>query len=801
MHVNMKINSSFFIFYLYRLNSSITDLEQKEIECNDLKERLQAVVSEFAKNETEITSPRNTRSDSNESTATIDKLNKRIESLENELTDMRTRDREREEQLAEAASKVKDNENYQNVDSELVHMLRMQLQEAQERLEESEQDCISNEERFDKRFSRLEAKLQAEKVELEEKVEEAQEIIKSLTMSQKDERVSPNRMSPRRTSSPSRTSFDSVVPLSPLPPDASIDEIGLKLAEREQQLMDLRRQLKKEVTAKSVLQEKYDDIVTKSAALMQRGEMLEDQSSYVNAAVVERLEQDLVGAKTEIDRLGNELEREQGNGKAIHEKLAAESLAKSELADKFKSLYKLAQKQQEELKTARAIQGPDGAHKVLSERNALIVKLQEELRKQVTEKNNLNKSVHTLNGDLATFQAQLAGKDQDVLKLTEQLKESESQNLMLKQVLQANVVQITALKQQLGGLEGMRDELRHLQAQIEKEKGAYTVEMQNKEDQLKELTNKLSNVQAELQSLEAKLREAEEASTQTENEFEKKVLDLETEMEEMQKKADRSDKEVKRLRNELKTSQSNFDDLELQSLQSRDDKKRLERTHMEQLELMGQRIQDLTTKLAASERKVRDLLNMEQKARLAKGGSSRASPVQAAMLENQLKEVELKLGNAQTKMDNQDKQSNNLQGKIVSVEQQVEARDAELTSSERSSPALLTRESTPSPLRESLSTSGAEPSDDTDSTSSQDDNVSGSGDSRQANRAKFLESKLGETERKLKEVTRKLVDITTRQLTDRKANQARRAAENKLRERCKRLEKEVEELNGKLVKV
>ncbi len=715
-----------------------------------------------------------------------DSLSQRIVELEQQLSDSRTRCSELEDHVAVRSREIqtlllkeKNQESKQTPETELVHTLRMQLQEAHERLQESEQDCISNEERFEKRYSRLEAKLSAEKAALEEKVEEAEATIKSLSLQQKEERMSPSRMN-----------FDSVMPLSPLPADASVDEIGQKLAEREQQLMELRRQLKKEVTAKSVLQEKFDDLAAKSA-----NSAAGDQS--IDSSAMQGLEKDLEAARQEIKRMTGELEKERASGKAIHEKLASESMAKSELADKFKSLYKLAQKQQEELKAARAAQTPEGAHKVLADRNAIIMKLQEELRKQVTEKNNLNKSVHTLSGDLATFQAQLVGKDQDVLKLKDQVKESDAQNARLKQVLQTNVSEVSTLKQQLVGSEGLKEELRQLQSQIEKQKGEYTVALRNKEDQLQTVTTKFSNAQAELKSLETKVREAEQASTRTENEFEKKLLSVETEKEDTQKKFDRSEKEVKRLRNELKTSQASYDELELQALQSREDVKRLERTNSEQTELMGQRIQDLTNKLAASERKVRDLQNMEQKARLARGGSSRGSPVQAALIENKLKEVESKLGDVENTMENQDKESNNLQGKIVSVEQQVEAREAEPVSSasDRSSP-LIPRDSTPSPRAES--STGGEPSDDTDSTSSQD---GGSTETNPALRAKLLESKLVETEGKLKEVTRKLVDVTTKQLEDRQANQTRRVSENKLKEQVKELEKQVQDLNQNLEKV
>ena len=773
---------------LCRLIATTTDLEEREKVCNDLQNRLQTTKAST-----------NDDSEMEKTSSMIDRLNERIGLLEQELSDSRTRCSELEDEVIAKSKDIhnlhqreKNQESKQTAETEIVHMLRMQLQEAHERLQESEQDCISNEERFGKRYSRMEAKLQAEKAALEERIEEAESTIKSLTSQPKEERVSP-----------SRGNFDSVVPLSPLPPDATVEEIGQKLAEREQQLMDLRRQLKKEVTSKSVLQEKFDDLIAKSSQMTLEGQ--QERQPDVDPSVLRGLETDLEAAKEDNKRLIAELEKERASGKTIHEKLAAESMAKSELADKFKSLYKLAQKQQEELKVARAAQTPDGAHRVLSERNAIIMKLQEELRKQVAEKNNLNKSVHTLSGDLATFQAQLAGKDSDVSKLKEQLQESESQNTRMKQVLQTNVSQITTLKQQLSGLEGMRDELRQLQAQIEKEKADYTIELQNKEDQLTVATDKLSSVQAELKSLETKLREAEQASTQAENNFEKRVLELETEAEEVQKKFDRSEKEVKRLRNELKTSQGSYDELELQEMQAREDIKRLERTNSEQMELMGQRIQDLTNKLAASERKVRDLQNMEQKARLVRGGSSRGSPVQAALIENKLKEVESKLGDVENTMETQDRESNNLQGKIVSVEQQVEAREAEPTSAEpsssegRSSP-LVIRDSSPSPRQESLTTSGAEPSDDTDSTSSQDNSVSDS-QTNPVYRAKFLESKLGETENKLKEVTRKLVDVTTKQLEDRKTNQTRRASENKLKEQVKELEKKVEELNHSLEKV
>ncbi|XP_072028427.1 LOW QUALITY PROTEIN: uncharacterized protein [Amphiura filiformis] len=654
-----------------RLSSSTTDLEQKEEECNDLQDKLQSLMSELTKANT------TDDSESEKASAMIDRLNQRIFEMERELDESKTKCTELEDHVAARSKDIQtlqQKENHQEpkqtAETELVHMLQMQLQEAHERLQESEQDCISNEERFEKRYSRLESKYQAERAVLEERLEEAETTIKSLSVQQNDERMSPSRMSP------SRMSFDSVVPLSPLPPDASVEEIGQKLAEREQQLMELRRQLKKEVTAKSVLQEKYDDMSARSVNVASA-----DQG--VDSTVVRGLEKDLEAARSEIKQITGELERER------------------------KRVEKLSMK-------------------------------------------NLP------------------------------LKAWLNQNLLINSKVYTN--------------------LHKSNRKSKKKKGHITVEMRNKEDQLKAVTSNLTSVQNERKSLDTKLRDAEKASTQTENEFEKKVLGLETENEEMQKKFDRSEKEMKRLKNELRTSQASYDELELQAIQSREDIKRLEKTNAEQMELMGQRIQDLTNKLAASERKVRDLQNMEQKARLNMGGSSRGSPVQAALIENKLKEVESKLGDVENSMDNQDKQSNNLQGKIVLVEQQVEAREAEPMSSasERSSP-LVTRESTPSPHGECISTSGAEPSDDTDSTSSQD---GGSTDTQTnpALRAKMLESKLTDTERKLKEVTRKLVDVTTKQLEDRKTNQMRRVSENKLKEQVKGLEKKVEELKRNLEK-
>ena len=746
------------------------ELQRRDEEFESMKAHFEEVVQDLATRE-------------NETRSSLKTEHERSESLEIELTDTWMKLRQ---------SGIK------GVNVDIVEGLSTKLDEARIRLEESENDCISNEERFEKRLSRMQSQHKLENSALQEKLQAAlQEAVEFRErLVEESDHV---KVTEAVSLKAERTDVNTSTVVDP------------RVEDLEESLKELNAQVKLAMTAKSVLQERYDDLVTQSAHQFLEGQG--DMASTGSDENALRLEADLDSAGKEIERLkklsGVEKDQKTYLEKAFHR----EQVLRKQLEEK------LGQSSQE-----------SGTSEV-EQRNAEIVNIRAELKKAKKEREAVNLVRKQLVTAVDSLNAQLSEKERIVGKISAELETRSSQNTKLEEQLQASLSETASLRSKIESMEyelqqtapksgteehTQLDTLRAEQRQLKRQMGTlqeeHALDMHKRQSELETAKDQIESLQEKVTKLEMKKKEAVEGKTKAENDAASRILEMQKEEEQLRSKCERFDKEIKRLRGELHASQDNYDELELQFIHKREDLKRLEQTHEEQIGQMGYRIQDLTSKLAATERKVRDLKGVDHRNR-AKGGVGGAGGMgmqltQTRQMETKLKELESKLGDVESTLQNQDQDTSSLLGKIVSVEQQVQARGQLPSSSSMSSydaepqqpqPVRLLScgSSAASAPRDSMSTSGANVSED-----SEEATPGASSDrAKQTFRARFLETKLSETELKLKEVTRKLVDVTTRELENRKAFQGKSISESRLKERLKAMEREIAEVTKELQQV
>ncbi|XP_033630536.1 protein outspread-like isoform X2 [Asterias rubens] len=737
---------------VHQLDSQVTnlknDLQGRDKELDIMKARLEEVIQDLSASENEI----------GEIKANLKTERERSESLEIELTDTWMKLR---------------TDGIEGLNVDIVERLSAKLDESRTRLEERENDYVTNEERFEKRLVRIQSQFQSENAALQEKLNAALQESERQKAGRTDQTLS-SGMDPRKE-------------------------------ELEGSLKDVKAQLKAETSAKSVLQKNYNELVAQSAHRFLEGQG--DMASTGSDDNTIKLEVDLDEAEKEIDRLkkNSETEREQ----------------KTFLEKAFQREQALRKQLEETVSNSTQESGSSE----VEQRDAEIVTVRAELKKAKKEREAVNLVRKQLVSAVDSLNAQLSEKERVVEKISAELETRSSQNTKLEEEIQASMSETASLRSRVESmeagsnhtgrsgpedqsqLESLRAEQRQLKRQMGSLQEEHAFEMHSRQSELQTANNEIASLQEKLSELQTKWKDAVERATKAENDAAASILEIQKENEQLRSKCERFEKEIKRLRAELHESQDNFDELELQFIHKREDLKRLEQTHEEQIGQMGYRIQDLTSKLASTERKVRDLRGVDHRNR-GKGGVGAGGMgmqlTQTRQMETKLKELESKLGDVESTLQNQDQDTSSLLGKIVSVEQQVhnwgQGPSTSLSSVDaeqhQTQPIQLLScgSSAASAPRDSISTSGADLSEDSEA------GASGTSPDRakQTFRARFLETKLSETELKLKEVTRKLVDVTTRELENRKAYQGKSISESRLKERLKIMECEIAEVTREL---
>ncbi|XP_022095476.1 myosin-10-like isoform X2 [Acanthaster planci] len=704
----------------------------------------------------------------------------RSETLETDLTDTWVK-------LRESGS--------EGVDVDVVEELSLKLDEARMRLERSESDAVENEKKFEERLSRMENQHQTESTALQERLRAALDETSELRkrVAEKTEQIQKTEAAIEKAGQTDKLSL----------------ETNARVAELEGAIRELKSCLKREVAAKSEVQKKYDDLLAQSAHQFLEGQGdLASTGSDDNAV---RLETELDLAERELEKLKKQnvvdkeqraslekaLEREQGLRKQMEEKMSLSTQesgsSKVDIEQKSSEIASL----REELKKAK------------KEREAVNL-----VRKQLaTAVDRLNNQLAEKESKLETLSAEVETRGSQNSQLEQQLQVSLSKGLNLQskvETLEADLQQASEKRDADASaqLEALQAEHRQLKRQIGILEEQHALEMHNRQSELVTAGDRINRLEEKVVVQETKLKAATERADRIEDDAAANILDMQKEEELLRSKCERSEKEVKRLRGELHAAQDNYDELELQFITQREDLKRMEKEHEKEIGQIGYRIQDLTSKLAASERKVRDLKGVDHRNR-AKGGVGAAGGMgmqltQTRQMENKLKELESKLGDVESTLQDQDQDTTSLLGKIVSVEQQVQARaqlpstsscaDTEHPLQSQVVQPLSRGSSAASAPCDSVSTSGADLSEDSEST----EGAASPGRAKQTFRARYLETKLSGTEEKLKEVTRKLVDVTTRELEIRKTYQEKSVSESRLKERLKVMEREVEAVTKEL---
>ena len=151
-------------------------------------------------------------------------------------------------------------------------------------------------------------------------------------------------------------------------------------------------------------------------------------------------------------------------------------------------------------------------------------------------------------------------------------------------------------------LAGVREQNAALEDQLSHQR-------QELEAQLQTRGEELSLAQTRVTQLQAQLTSAEKSAAQSKQQLESKAGDTSEaaseQLKELQEKYEAQVKQTRRLREQLREAQTSSDDLEMTCQQLQQRWTTLEEDYKQQIAMMGERVQDLTNKLANAEKKAR----------------------------------------------------------------------------------------------------------------------------------------------------------------------------------------------------
>ncbi|XP_038064593.1 protein outspread-like isoform X2 [Patiria miniata] len=502
----------------------------------------------------------------------------RSETLETELTDTWTKLRE---------------SGREGVDVDVIGRLSIKLDEARVRLEESESDAIEKEKKLEERFSLMQSQYHSENASLQGRLQAAMDETNKLQrrLTEKSEQVEKTEAAVQKAGQTDKPS----------------SETNVGVAELEATVQKLKSELKAEVTAKSEVQRKYDDLVAQSAH-----QFLEGQGDMASTGS----DDNAVRLETELDLAERELEKLKKHSASEKEKkILLEKAFQKEQALRKQLEERIGQSTQE-----------SGSSKVdIEQKNSEVASVRDELKKAKKEREAVNLVRKQLVTAVDSLNSQLAEKERKIETLSAEVETRGSQNSQLEQQLQASLSKGLNLQSRVENLEAelkqvsekretdasaqlgaLQSEHRQLKRQIGTLEEQHALEMHNRQSELETAGDRINSLQDKVAELEIKLKTAMERAARIEDEAAASILDMQKEDELLRSKCERGEKEIKRLRGELHGAQDNYDELEFQFITQREDLKRMEHDRGKEIGQMGYRIQDLTNKLAAAERKTRN---------------------------------------------------------------------------------------------------------------------------------------------------------------------------------------------------
>lgn len=196
--------------------------------------------------------------------------------------------------------------------------------------------------------------------------------------------------------------------------------------------------------------------------------------------------------------------------------------------------------------------------------------------------------------------------DHQLEDLTRECEEHRSQNKALKE-------ECTRLEDDISNTNLKLDQY---EAQLKDQKSFFEKDLEKRHEELVEAQKIALDLQTKLQSAEASANEnkmlideqmAAVQPFQGQPDVQEQKKRLEEDYGELKVKYDRSVSEVKRLRGEIREAHISIDDMEIASTSLKQQFRAMETDYQRQISMMTERVQDLTSKLAAADKKVRKL--------------------------------------------------------------------------------------------------------------------------------------------------------------------------------------------------
>ncbi|XP_071498168.1 uncharacterized protein [Diadema antillarum] len=786
-----------------KLQNSTSSLEKRSKECETLQSRFEKLVGDLQESETEVSKARSSlKTERDKALTMIERLSQQIEVLETEKKESKERMKKWEADSGSQQKHMRQLEKNQEESQEIIKKLIAKMEGYKQRLEAKGDEGSSSQTQRLQELQEVNKQLQVRLEETEQQLEAKKETTQSAPNVETESEL-----------------------------ESELADLRMELSEKDEQIEQLSEQLEEEYSERSELQKKYDNLCTESAQFI-----LEGQGDKAATSPVGELEEKLHKAVAQVETLNTQLNNESSQRKQAEDKLSGELSEKQKLERTIHELEEQFRSVAEKSEEPHAQEDVKNLMELLQGKNKEVEKLQSEVKRVDKDRLSLLEQSSKLQVDIDTMKKQLKQSEDSKSTLEGDLECVLQSKLDLEESAKQTATELETVKSELeilrqasqnaasaateaSKLEAVQKENLLVKAQVEKVQKIYTDDMFKKEQLLAEEQEKRMELERKLITQQSRATQREEEIAKQEREGGEKLLAMTQQVEQLGQKAERGEKELKRLRAELKTSQDNYDALELKHMQSIEESKQQQKSQQEQLELMGRRIQDLTSKLGSAERKVRDLASAEagwssfggggnssvHRVHLgAESGTTCISP--SSGIHSQLKEVEEVLGSAECRIQRQQQKASALKGKIESVEKHMEAIeqaspssnlssvDHDVSVNSSSSPSShssinqLAGVTTPAPKQADIS----DTSDSSDCPSS--DGADGS------SKIKILESRLAEMEQKLKQVTHRLVDVTTRELEKRKAYQAKCIAENKLKDQVRGLQREVLALRQQMEK-
>ncbi|XP_066291984.1 golgin subfamily A member 4-like isoform X3 [Branchiostoma lanceolatum] len=502
----------------------------------------------------------------------------------------------------------------------------------------------------------------------------------------------------------------------------------------------------------------------------------------------------------ERERSLEQVEDIKGKVKALEDKLVQSEVqlqkVREEMAEKIRQLQNLSKEKEKDSENSRLVERLmgriedlkgrlDESGKEQQQNEERLQRRMERLQnKYEGEKKFLEETIKDTEDKLKETEDKLKvqmervqrDKQRDEEEITEQVHSLERRLKDADVMIKQRSEQLQMERQGKGPLVSKVNSLTSRVEEQDKEIQALRSRLQEKgtsgmQTQLEETVRELQASQQRVQELESELTERAEIIQQLENGGSMSPTGtdkLQKENSDLKEKQDSTLKRMKHLQGQLNDMHDRFDALELQNMQLQEELRTSEESNKQEMDLMAGKVTDLTEKLNAAEKKLRE-----------SGHKLTRKPTDAAVpkdLDDKLKDIEEKLSDGQKTMEAQDRQAGQLTAQVASVEKKVlvavgtDAADAE----EAEGWGSGTEADTADKMRGAKKKQGR--SIDADNPSSSDSDMGEAASSKEGKllgRIKNLEKVLKEKEVKLKEVTAKLVDQTTKEIGSRKDHHAK----------------------------